>query len=492
MQRCFMPITHTIRVACYATNNDNQVGYLMAQYPPLICREYSCGILQGLDKPSVMAMTDTPFAQDIQPQLHIFSRLYRGTSIVTAQSLAMGMKWARWWYQWFYPPSLKPNFVKVYECRPELPIRYVLAAQLMRASDKEVSSFLLTTPIDYCSIFFPRDYDQTLPQALPTFFIIHGGGFCMGGPEDDDVWSERFATMHNLLVVELNYRKAPAHPFPTAIYDIEALMLAVLHDESLPLDKGRIAAGGFFAGGNLALSVCQLTSIHEQVKPAAVVAIYPLVDQTIHTKEKLKMRYYKPDVKRSTRGKSSDLLAGWCQTFRWSCIPIGHDLRDPLLSPYFALRDDFPPHIFLIGAELDHLSHEAWRMANKLAGRAVPSFTEMAGHERPARDSESLILDDERFAFEQVDVNGRKSVRWLLVPDEAYGFDHFSASFFVSEEAARAAHLKTVAYQKLMGQWLHNRAWIVSLGSVGRVGEDVPPTGTDFGGSSSQQLADYT
>ncbi|KAI0441615.1 Alpha/Beta hydrolase protein [Xylaria telfairii] len=281
---------------------------------------------------------------------------------------------------------------------------------------------LLMRLIRCYSIFFPRDYDQTLPQTLPTVFIIHGGGFCMGSPEDDDVWSERFATMHNVLVIELNYRKAPAHPFPTAMYDIEALMLAVLNDESLPLDKSRIAVGGFFAGGSLTLSVCQLPSIHDKVRPAAVIAIYPLVDQTIHTREKLKMRHYKPDLKTGTRGKSSDLLAGWGQTFRWSYIPIGHDLRDPLLSPYFALRDDLPPHVFLIGAELDHLSHEAWRMANKLAGRAVPSFTEMAGQERPAHDSESLILDNERFAFEQVDVDGGKSVRWLLVPDEAHGF----------------------------------------------------------------------
>ncbi|KAI0186227.1 Alpha/Beta hydrolase protein [Xylaria flabelliformis] len=244
----------------------------------------------------------------------------------------------------------------------------------------------------------------------------------MGSPEDDDVWSDSFATMHKILVIELNYRKAPAQPFPTAIYDLEALMLAIFNDESLPLDKSRIGVGGFCAGGNLALSVCQLPSIRDKVRPTAVVAICPLVDQTIHTRKKLKMRYRKPDLERSIRRNSSNTLANWGQTFRWSYVPIDHDLRDPLLSPYFALRDDLPPHIFLIGAELGYLSHEAWRMANKLAGRAVPAFTEMAGQEKPARDSESLILDDERFAFEQVDVGGKRSVHWLLVPDEAHGF----------------------------------------------------------------------
>ncbi|KAI3321155.1 alpha/beta hydrolase fold protein [Xylariaceae sp. AK1471] len=376
-------------------------------------------------------MANTPLVHDTQPQLPLLSRLYQGGSIATAQGLISGFSWALGWYQFFYPPELKPNFVKTYECRPQLPIR----------------------------IFFPKDFDQTSPQSLPTIFMIHGGGFCIGSPRDDDALNERFASMHNILVVELNYRKAPAHPFPTATHDIEALMLAVFDDESLPIDKKRVAVGGFSTGGNLSLSVCQLPSIRDKIKPAAVVAVYPSADQTIRVNEKLRMRYYKPELKSGMRAKPRDLLAGWSPTFRWSYIPIGHDLRDPLLSPYFAPRDNLPPHIFLVGAELDLLAHEAWRMANKLAGRAVPALTDMVGQEKPARDNESLILDDERFAFEQADADGSRSVRWLLVPDEVHGFDHFPPSFQGSEEAARVAHLKTVAYQKMVGEWLYTTAW---------------------------------
>ncbi|GAP93458.1 putative alpha beta hydrolase fold protein [Rosellinia necatrix] len=376
-------------------------------------------------------MADTPLTQNTQPQLPILSRLYEGASITTAQTLYSGVKWARGWYRWFYPPDLKPDFVKIYECRPYLPI----------------------------SIFFPRNYDQTSPQTLPAILMIHGGGFCMGSREDDDAWSERFATAHNVLVVGLNYRKAPAHPFPTAIHDLEALVLAVFDDESLPLDRARIAIGGFFTGGNLALSVCQLPSIRTHIKPAAVVAIYPLVDQTIHTREKLKMRHYKPELQPGTKGISGDPLAGWSQTFQWSYIPIGHDLRDPLLSPYFAARDDLPPHIFLVGAELDHLSHEAWRMANKLASRPVPAFTELAGRANLAADGEDLILDDEKFAFQHISDNGEQTVGWLLVPDETHGFDHLSTAFYQSEGALQTAERKTVAYQRFVSQWLHEIAW---------------------------------
>ncbi|KAI8628801.1 alpha/beta hydrolase fold protein [Xylariaceae sp. FL1651] len=375
--------------------------------------------------------TETSFIRDTQAQLPLLSRLYHGASINAAQSLYSGVLWAREWYRWFYPPDLQPNFIKTYECRPKLPI----------------------------SIFFPKAHDQTSPQTLPTIFMIHGGGFCVGSPGDDDVWNERFASMHNVLVVELNYRKAPAHPFPTATYDLEALMLAVFNDESLPIDKSRIAVGGFSAGGNLALSVCQLPSIREKVKPAAAVAVYPSLDQTLPSSEKIKCRYYKPDLKTGMRANTTDFLAGWSPTFRWSYIPIGHDLRDPLLSVYFAPRENLPPHIFLVGAELDQLSHEAWRMANKLAGRPIPALTEKVGQEKPASNNESLILDDERFAFGQLGADGKRSVQWLLVPDEVHGFDHIPPSYHGSEEAMRAAHTKTLAYQKLVGEWLYSTVW---------------------------------
>jgi acetyl esterase/lipase len=173
---------------------------------------------------------------------------------------------------------------------------------------------------------------------------------------------------------------------------------------------------------SVVVSVCQLPSIRDRVKPAAAVAVYPAVDYAVHSDEKLKMRYYKPELKSGVRARPNDYLAGWSPTFRWSYIPVGHDLRDPLLSPYFAPRHDLPAHVFFIGAELDTLSHEAWRMANKLAGRVVPALTEVVGQEKPARDNGALILDDERFAFEKVNDDGKRSVRWLLVPDEVHGF----------------------------------------------------------------------
>lgn len=282
----------------------------------------------------------------------------------------------------------------------------------------------------------------------------------MGSPHDDDKLNHSFAKMHNVLVIELNYRKAPWYPFPTAIHDIEALLLAVFEDSSLPIDKNRTAIGGCSAGGNLTLAVSQLPSIREKVQPKAATVLYPAVDFTVPLEDKLKMRHYKPALRSGQRSANSDFLSPMVPFFHWSYLSVGQDLRDPLVSPYFAPREVFPPHVFVLGAELDLLSHEDWRFANKLAGRPVPPFEDKVGQENPAAEGENLlILDDERFSFEHVEEGGKKSVRWLLVPDQIHGFDVTPPRIHGSEEAFEDAGAKTLAYQKLLGEWLFDRAW---------------------------------
>lgn len=258
-------------------------------------------------------------------------------------------------------------------------------------------------------------------------------------------------------MVELDYRKAPAHPFPTAIHDVEALMLAVYGDESVPLDKHRVAVGGFSSGGNLALAVCQLQMIRDTIKPSAVCPVYPLVDLVARAEKKAETRYYKPALGSGLRANATDMLSPVSRLFGWSYIPYGQCLRDPLLSPFFAPREHLPKKIFIVAAELDRLAHEAWRMASVLAHRPEPSSSVKVGQEDTGIPGK-LILDDERFAFEHVDGNGEE-VQWLLIPDQIHGFDLEPVGFHGSEEAFRDAQAKTEAYQEMLGKWLHRSAW---------------------------------
>lgn len=218
-----------------------------------------------------------------------------------------------------------------------------------------------------------------------------------------------------------------------------------------------MAAGGFSSGGNLVLAACQLQTIRDTVRPSAVCPIYPLVDLATRPEDKAATRHYKPALGPGPRGSAADVLSPVSRLFGWSYLPYGQPLRDPLLSPIFAPRGHLPRKVFIVAAELDRLAHEAWRMESALTHRPEPAPGVKVGREEPGAPGE-LVLDDERFAFRHVG-GGGEEVRWLLVPDQIHGFDLEPAGFHGSEEAFRDAHVKAEAYQKILGDWLHESAW---------------------------------
>lgn len=295
-------------------------------------------------------------------------------------------------------------------------------------------------------------------------------------------------------MIALNYSKAPRSPFPTGLRDLEALVLAALADESLPIDRlppapasggraARTALLGFSAGGNLALALAQLPSIrsHPLAPPAAALSVYGALDLSVSVASKLPTRPFKPSLG-PPRGSAADALRSLAPTFDWSYIPYGHDLRDPLLSPEFAPRAALPPYVCLVAAELDMLAHESWRLACRLAGegtgdpgrrgrpdaRSGDAAWRVCGREEgegataAGAGSEWGRLEgtgDERFAFEERWEGG--GVKWLLVPDVVHGFDNsnFRGLMGGGEKTVRDAEMKTEAYVAEIGRWLREVVW---------------------------------
>ncbi|KAK4224099.1 Arylacetamide deacetylase [Podospora fimiseda] len=370
-----------------------------------------------------------------------FSKLSRASYLYAIKGITAPLIWFQEWREYFNPPDGRPNIVKSYECRPELPIR----------------------------IFFPASYDQTSPQTLPTLFTIHGGGWCIGQSRDDDEWNRKFADGNNVLVIALNYAKAPGSPFPTAIYDLQALLLAALADESLPIDRtsnsarGRTAILGFSAGGNLTLAVCQLADIKNHVNcPLAAISVYGSLDLSLSVEEKLRNRPFKSGVELG----QGDYLTGMAPAFEWGYIPEGQDLTDALLSPAFAERKDLPEFLGFVGCELDFLAHESWRAACRFSGKKVPDresedilerICGIEGVVKEVKGTDGLVLDDERYGFEE------GGVKWLLVPDVVHGFDSVSARDFVGggEETRRDAERKEGLEREELGRWLKEVVWKV-------------------------------
>ncbi|PLB38882.1 alpha/beta hydrolase [Aspergillus candidus] len=185
-------------------------------------------------------------------------------------------------------------------------------------------------------------------QTHPLYIDIHGGGFATGDPSHDGEFCRYLADEHGICVVSVNYPKAPRYQFPCQTDDLVQTVRCVLADDSLPVDRDRVAMGGFSAGGNLSLSV----ALRDEIQGSSikgVLAWYPVTDFSGRYKGT-----YRPD-----QYGMRDVLEGMSDVFYYSYVPDGQNLRDPFLSPVYADRRKLPPKIFFIGAEHDILCREA-------------------------------------------------------------------------------------------------------------------------------------
>lgn len=95
--------------------------------------------------------------------------------------------------------------------------------------------------------------------ALPCVFEIHGGGFMLGNIEMMDAWCQRVSAEVSAVVVSVEYRLAPEHPFPAGLDDCyAALSWTAGEAAALGVDPDRIAIAGQSAGGGLAAATALL------------------------------------------------------------------------------------------------------------------------------------------------------------------------------------------------------------------------------------------
>ena len=101
-------------------------------------------------------------------------------------------------------------------------------------------------------IYTPQTQGANTPP--PVLLFLHGGGFVIGDLETHDAVCRTLCHHTGMLVVAVDYRLAPEHPFPAACDDAEAALRWVLAQAAaLGGDASRIAVAGDSAGAQLAL-----------------------------------------------------------------------------------------------------------------------------------------------------------------------------------------------------------------------------------------------
>lgn len=129
------------------------------------------------------------------------------------------------------------------------------------------------------------------PAALQTdagLLWIHGGGYVVGSARANDVFCGNVCRALGLVVVSVDYRLAPEHPFPVPSDDcLAAWHWLQSHASSLGIDATRMAIGGASAGAGLAAGLVHRIHDAGGTQPIAQWLLAPMLDDRTAARREL-------------------------------------------------------------------------------------------------------------------------------------------------------------------------------------------------------------
>jgi acetyl esterase len=211
----------------------------------------------------------------------------------------------------------------------------------------------------------PLDARLYLPEhgqtPLPLLVYLHGGGWVRGNLDSHDNVCRFLAREAGVLVLSVDYRLAPEHPFPAAVDDaFAAFRFACANAGELGADPNAIAVGGDSAGGNLTLVTAQLAVADGGPVPAFLLAFYPATDFSV------KRRSYELFHDGFLLTESA---TDW---YRMQYLPDESAASDPRASPLLADEVSGLPPAYIATAGFDVLRDEGEAYAARLKEAGVP------------------------------------------------------------------------------------------------------------------------
>jgi acetyl esterase len=246
-----------------------------------------------------------------------------------------------------------------------------------------------------------RLYHPAGKAPLPVFVYFHGGGWVIGDIESSDGLCRALCNAVHCIVMSVDYRLAPEHPFPAAVDDsYQAVLWASENAATFGGDPSRIAVGGDSAGGNLAAVVAQIARDRGQPALRYQLLVYPVTDAACDT----------PSYNNNAEGY---FLTKDAMHWFWThYLGRNVDLSNPLASPLRAHNFGGLPPALVITAEFDPLRDEGEAYADRLKSAGVPvqltryegmihGFFTMAGILDSGKKAVEQATSALRTAFEQ-------------------------------------------------------------------------------------------
>lgn len=195
-------------------------------------------------------------------------------------------------------------------------------------------------------------------------YHIHGGGYVSGSAARMEPVHRWLADKLGCVIVSVDYRLAPEHPFPAGINDCYAgLAWTFAEAEALGVDTTRIGIMGESAGGGLAAALALMARDRGEYHLAFQHLIYPMLDDRT--------------CARDPHPVTGEFI--WTphnNKFGWSAL-LGHEPGGEGVSPYAApaRAEDLAglPPSFISTGSLDLFLDEDIDYARRLIRAGVPT-----------------------------------------------------------------------------------------------------------------------
>lgn len=209
--------------------------------------------------------------------------------------------------------------------------------------------------------------------ALPVLFVTHGGGWVQGSHLSEEAWLLWPLYEHfEFVVVSVEYRLAPEHPFPTWIEDSwDVLENLFSPDESkfsnlgIELDLQRVMLAGSSSGAGISAVLSQMCRDHAILISGVILNVPVLCDY-----RHFPVKYTDAD-RLSSYKQCVETYSSGAMVFVWNLIqPSQSSGSDPKASPLLGECSDLPRHMIFVAGQ-DALRDEGIAYATKLSESGV-------------------------------------------------------------------------------------------------------------------------
>ena len=205
-------------------------------------------------------------------------------------------------------------------------------------------------------IYLPR---EKVIEDLPVLLFFHGGGWVTDCIDNYERICARLASATEHIVVSVEYRLAPEHPFPTGFQDCYAVAKAIYTNRFiLNVNPEHITLIGDSAGGNLAATVSLKARDEGIFFPKRQILIYPAVNND----------YSEESPFESVKKCGSDYLltAGKMRDYIDFYASKEEDKQNKYFAPLMETDYSHQPDTLILTAEFDPLRDEGEEYGRRL------------------------------------------------------------------------------------------------------------------------------